>query len=34
MDGFQYMSQFLKVVRDPERGLAYRDYAGFIENVP
>jgi hypothetical protein len=34
MDGFQYMSQFLKVIRDPERGLAYRDYAGFIENVP
>ena len=34
VDGFQYMSQFLKVVRDPERGLAYRDYAGFIENVP
>jgi len=34
MDGFQYMSQFLKVVRDPDRGLAYRDYAGFIENVP
>jgi hypothetical protein len=34
MDGFQYMSQFLKVVRDPDRGLAYRDYAGFTENVP
>jgi len=34
MDGFQYTSQFLKVVRDPDRGLAYRDYAGFIENVP
>ncbi|EFK05570.1 conserved hypothetical protein [delta proteobacterium NaphS2] len=34
VDGFQYMSQFLKVVRDPERGVAYRDYAGFIEDIP
>jgi len=34
MDGFQYMSQFLKVVRDKERGAAYRDYAGFLEKVP
>ena len=34
VDGFQYMSQFLKVVRDEERGAPYRDYAGFSENVP
>ena len=34
MDGFQYMSQFLKVVRDKERGAVYRDYAGFLERVP
>jgi len=34
MDGFQYMSQFLKVVRDEERGAAYRDYAGFSERSP
>ncbi|EFK09731.1 conserved hypothetical protein [delta proteobacterium NaphS2] len=34
VDGFQYMSQFLKVVRDPERGLVYRDYAGFSERIP
>jgi len=34
VDGFQYMSQFLKVVRDEERGAAYRDYAGFLERIP
>jgi len=34
MDGFQYMSQFLKVVRDEERGAAYRDYAGLSERIP
>ena len=34
MDGFQYMSQFLKVLRDEERGAAYRDYAGFSERIP
>ena len=34
MDGFQYMSQFLKVVRDEERGAAYRHYAGFSERIP
>ena len=34
MDGFQYMSQFLKVVRDEERGAAYRDYAGFSDRIP
>ena len=34
MDGFQYMSQFLKVLRDEERGAAYRDYAGFAERIP
>ena len=34
MDGFQYISQFLKVVRDEERGVAYRDYAGFFERIP
>jgi hypothetical protein len=34
MDGFQYMSQFLKVVRDEKRGAAYRDYAGFSDRVP
>ncbi len=34
MDGFQYMSQFLKVVRDKERGAVYRHYAGFSERIP
>jgi hypothetical protein len=34
MDGFQYMSQFLKVLRDKERGASYRDYAGFSERIP
>ena len=34
MDGFQYMSQFLKIVRDEERGAAYRNYAGFSERIP
>jgi hypothetical protein len=34
MDGFQYLSQFLKVVRDEERGVAYRNYAGFSERTP
>ena len=34
MDGFQYMSQFLKVLRDEERGKTYRDYAGFSERIP
>ena len=34
MDGFQHMSQFLKVVRDEERGAAYRNYAGFTERIP
>ena len=34
MDGFQYMSQFLKVLRDEERGAAYRDYVGFSERIP
>ncbi|EFK09603.1 conserved hypothetical protein [delta proteobacterium NaphS2] len=24
----------MKVVRDPERGLVYRDYAGFSERIP
>jgi len=28
------MSQFLKVVRDEERGAAYRDYAGFSDRIP
>lgn len=31
VDGFQYMSQFLKVVRDEKRGAAYRGYRkGFL----
>ncbi len=35
MDGFQNMSQFLKVVRDGDRGTAYRNYAGFSpEYIP
>lgn len=35
MDGFHNMSQFLKVVRDQERGAAYRNYAGFSqERIP
>jgi hypothetical protein len=34
MDGFQYMSQFIKVVRDEERGRAYGKYAGFSKTIP
>lgn len=34
MDGFQYMSQFLKVLRDEKRGVAYRNYAGFSDRIP
>ncbi|MBC8417524.1 MAG: hypothetical protein KJ573_07940 [Proteobacteria bacterium] len=34
VDGFQYMSQFLKVVRGEERGRAYRKYAGFSKTIP
>jgi len=34
MDGFQNMSQFLKVLRDEKRGAAYRDYAGFSDRIP
>ncbi len=32
MDGYQHMSQFLKLIRDKERGRAYRKYAGFSEH--
>lgn len=31
VDGFQYMSQFLKLLRDKDLGRAYRKYAGFSE---
>lgn len=29
MDGYQHMSQFLKLLRDKDRGRAYRKYAGI-----
>lgn len=32
VDGFQYMSQFLKLLRDKDLGRAYRKYAGFSSN--
>jgi len=32
VDGYQYMSQFLKLLRDKELGRAYRKYAGFSKN--
>ncbi len=34
MEGFKHMNQFLKVVRDEQRGAAYREYAGFTDCVP
>jgi hypothetical protein len=35
MDGHQHMSQFLKIIRDKERGRAYRKYAGiFNHQIP
>ena len=34
MEGFKHMNQFLKVVRDVEKGVAYREYAGFTDSVP
>ena len=34
MEGFNHMNQFLKVVRDREKGAAYREYAGFTDRVP
>jgi len=35
IDGHQHMSQFLELVRDKDRGRAYRTYAGISpENIP
>ena len=35
LDGYQNMSEFLKLIRDMNRGNAYRTYAGvFINNIP
>lgn len=35
IDGYQDMSQFLMLVRDKERGNAYRAYAGIsMDNIP
>ena len=35
LDGYQDMSKFLKLVRDKDRGRAYRTYAGISpENIP
>jgi hypothetical protein len=35
VDGYQDMSEFLKMVRDKDRGLAYRTHAGiFMDNIP
>ncbi|MBL7177842.1 MAG: hypothetical protein ISS66_18630, partial [Desulfobacteraceae bacterium] len=32
VDGYQHMSQFLKLLRDEDRGRAYRKYTGFSEH--
>ena len=35
VDGYQDMSEFLKMVRDKDRGRAYRTHAGiFMDNIP
>jgi len=35
VDGYQDMSEFLKMVRDKDRGQAYRTHAGiFMDNIP
>jgi hypothetical protein len=35
LDGFQNMSQFLELLRDKDRGRAYRKYAGIsMDNIP
>jgi len=35
VDGYQNMSEFLKMVRDKDRGRAYRTHAGiFMDNIP
>jgi len=35
IDGYQNMSEFLKVIRDNDRGNAYRTYAGIsMDNIP
>jgi hypothetical protein len=35
INGYQNMSEFLELVRDEERGNAYRTYAGIsIDNIP
>jgi hypothetical protein len=35
LDGYQNMSQFLELIRDKDRGRAYRKYAGIsMDNVP
>jgi hypothetical protein len=35
VDGYQNMSEFLKMVRDKDRGRAYRTHAGiFMNNIP
>ena len=35
LDGYQNMSQFLKLLRDKDRGRAYRKYAGIsMDDIP
>ena len=35
LDGYQNMSQFLELIRDKDRGRAYRKYAGIsMDNIP
>jgi hypothetical protein len=34
IDGFQNMSKFLELLRDKDRGRAYRTHAGILDNIP
>ena len=34
IDGYQNMSKFLELVRDNDRGRAYRTHAGILDNIP
>jgi hypothetical protein len=34
IDGYQNMSKFLELLRDNDRGRAYRTHAGILDNIP
>jgi hypothetical protein len=34
IDGYQNMSKFLELLRDNDRGRAYRSHAGILDNIP